>query len=84
MSTIITPREAYQREKTVFTLLLKGKSLKEIATVMNIGIGSVSMVAMKIYKAFGVKSKKELINKFVQRSNNEQHKTNGASSQNSN
>ncbi len=53
-----------QQEQQVFNLMLKNKSLKEIASNMDISLSSVKTYASRIYKKFNVKNKKELIKKI--------------------
>lgn len=56
---LLTPREL-----EIFKLLLKGHTLKEIASILNIGYFTVNDHYKKIYEKLGVKRRAELLIKY--------------------
>ncbi len=53
-----------EREKDVFLELVSGKKLKEIASDLQLAIGTIKALCSRIYEKAGVKGKKELIEKI--------------------
>ena len=53
-----------QREKEVFLLIISGKSIKEIASILQISESSVKTYLQRIYKKLNISSKTELLQKF--------------------
>jgi DNA-binding CsgD family transcriptional regulator len=55
------------RERDTLDLLLKGLSEKEIASELDLSPHTVHVYAKKLYRAFGVRSRAELMSRFVRR-----------------
>jgi len=53
-----------KREEDVFLLLLKNYKIKEISRELKLAIGTVKSICNRIYEKLGVKSKKDLLQKY--------------------
>ena len=58
-------RSLSPRQRTVLTLMLEGQSLKQIAFHLGITPNTVAGYTKEIHKHFGVKSRGELIHRFI-------------------
>jgi DNA-binding CsgD family transcriptional regulator len=53
------------REQEVIHLLLKGCARKEVAAALNLSSHTIADYVKGIYKKFGVKSRGELLSKYI-------------------
>ena len=64
MNALFTSANLTKKETEIATLIIEGKSDKEIATILNISTGTVAVHNKKIYKKLDVHSRSQLIEKI--------------------
>lgn len=69
----LTPNKLSKREQAVFTLLIQGKSNREISTLLTIAEKTVEEHLTNIYKKLGVRSRVEAILRGVRKSRDFPH-----------
>lgn len=64
--TLGTPRELFSyREWEILKLILSGKTIREIASLLNLSESSVKTYLQRVYRKLGVSSKRELLQKIL-------------------
>ncbi len=53
-----------KREKEVFFYLIQGYKLKDIASQMNLALGTIKSITSRIYEKLRVENKKDLLNRY--------------------